>query len=127
MARQDEILEVIRALSRALPEVQGVMVASADGLPIAHTFGAGDAERVAAMSATALGLGTRIGQTTHLGGLNEVVIRGPEGSLVIYRVGERAAMAVKIPPQANIGLLHLEAREAARRLAELFARDRKEE
>lgn len=48
------------------PELHGVMIASSDGLPISHNFPESEAEWVATMAATAIGLGKRITERTNL-------------------------------------------------------------
>jgi len=120
MTKQESIQELIRSLRQAVPEVMGAMIAASDGLPIAHDFPEAQASRVAAMAATALGLGKRMTASLSLGELEEVVVRGKEGYLVVYGAGEKGVLAVAAPQGMNLGLLHLEAREVARRLREIL-------
>lgn len=120
MSRMEAIQELIRNLKMAVPEILGVMVASQDGLPMAHDFLEAEAPRIAAMAATSLGLGKRITATLRLGDFQEVVVRGEGGYLVVYEAGEKGVLAVTTPQGANLGLVHLEAREAAKRLKELL-------
>lgn len=119
MSREQELSTVVRGLRQAIPDLTGVMIASSDGLAISHDFSEAQAARVAAMAATALGLGRRILQTTELGDLGEAVIRGSDGFLVIYSAGEVGVLAVQAPPTSNLGLIHLEARNAAKQVATL--------
>lgn len=100
-------------MRRAIPELHGVMIASVDGLAIAHDFSDADADRVAAMAATALGLGTRITERTNLGQLAESVIRGDRGYLVVYAAGDEAVLVMSGPIDSNLGLMRIEARLAA--------------
>jgi predicted regulator of Ras-like GTPase activity (Roadblock/LC7/MglB family) len=120
MTKQEQITQLLEALKRSLPEVREAMVASPDGLPIATLGGQDTAARIAAMAATALGLGRRIAQTTQLGGMREVVVRGDQGYFVIYQAGEKGVLGITTPADANLGLLHLEAREVARALADIL-------
>ncbi len=120
MSKQEEIRKEISALRQAVPELKGVMVASADGLSIATDFPEAEGARIAAMAATALGLGKRIAQTVGLSGLEEVVIRGQDGYLVVYAAGDKGVMAVQAPQGANLGLIHLEARSVASRVAQIL-------
>ncbi len=120
MSKQELIQREIVALRQAVPELKGVMVASADGLAIATDFPEAEGARIAAMAATALGLGKRIAQTVGLSGLEEVVIRGAEGYLVVYAAGDKGVMAVQTPAGANLGLVHLEARSAAGRVMQIL-------
>ncbi len=119
MSKQEEIKREIWALRQAVPEVTGIMVASRDGLAIATDFPEALGARMAAMATAALGLGTRITQTLGVGGLEEVVIRGGAKYVVVYAAGEGAVLAVEAPREVNLGLLHLEARGVAARIAEL--------
>ncbi len=115
-----EVLEsLVTELRSALPEIKGVVVASSDGLPIVAQ--AEDAPRLAAMAATALGLGRRIAETTQLGPLAETLVRGQNGYVVVYAVGQRGVLALIAPDGVNLGLLHLEARAVAERMAEVLA------
>ncbi|WP_114314166.1 roadblock/LC7 domain-containing protein [Thermus caldifontis] len=123
MGRQEMLQSTIRELRQAVPEITGCMVASTDGLSLATDLPEGEAARTAAMAATALGLGKRIAQTVALGGLEEAVVRGKEGYMVIYAAGDRGVLAVTAPTGANLGLIHLEARQAAARIARLLAEE----
>ncbi|WP_234553998.1 roadblock/LC7 domain-containing protein [Thermus caliditerrae] len=121
MSRQEELQGILRELRQAVPEITGVMVASTDGLSLATDLPEAEAARAAAMAATALGLGKRIAQTSALGGLEEVVVRGQAGYLVVYAAGDKGVLAVTAPMGANLGLIHLEARSAAAHIAQTLA------
>ena len=118
MNKREALEQLVSELRAALPEIKGAVVASADGLPIVAQ--AEDAPRLAAMAATALGLGKRIAETTHLGPLAETVVRGRDGYVVVYAVGQRGVLALIAPAHVNLGLLHLEARAIAGRMAEVL-------
>ncbi len=113
MSKQDELARVIYDMRRSIPELHGVMIASTDGLPISHDFPEPEAERVAAMAATALGLGRRITERTGLGALHETVVRGDQGYLVVYSAGENAVLVMSGPITSNLGLMRIEARSAS--------------
>ncbi|WP_456410320.1 roadblock/LC7 domain-containing protein [Oceanithermus sp.] len=118
MSKQEQLQGILKEIKQALPELRSVVVASADGLPIVHD--SADAPRVAAMAATALGLGKRISQTTDLGPLQETIVRGNDGYFVVYAAGDKGVLALAAPADANLGLIHLEARDFAARLAQLL-------
>lgn len=113
MSKQQELARVTYGIRRSIPELHGVMIASTDGLPISHDFQETEAERVAAMAATALGLGTRITEHTNLGSLHETVVRGDHGYLVVYSAGENAILVIAGPITSNLGLMRIEARAAS--------------
>lgn len=112
-SKSAELTRIILALQQAIPDLAGVMVASVDGLAIAHDFPQDDADRIAAMAATALGLGARIADRTNLGELAEAVIRGDRGYLVVYGAGDSAVLVLLGPLDSNLGLMRIEARVAA--------------
>lgn len=116
---KSEILNnTLMTLRGSMPELRGALVATADGLPIAQSFSdATDAGRVAAMAATALGLGKRINDTLGAGDLSEMSVSGLDGQVFIYSVGAKGALAVVAPAGVNLGLLHMEARDTAKTLA----------
>ncbi|PYE50957.1 roadblock/LC7 domain-containing protein [Deinococcus yavapaiensis] len=116
-SKQTALNDALSALRSTLPELKGVIIATSDGLPVAQTMGAGvDANRVAAMAATALGLGKRINDTLAAGTLTELSVSGTEGQVFLYSCG-RGVLAVVTPAVMNLGLLHMEARDTAKVIA----------
>jgi hypothetical protein len=68
MPRGEALKAALEALRSAIPELKGVLLASNEGLPIAHALTNGtDPNRLAAMSAAASTLGRRIGETMSVG------------------------------------------------------------
>jgi len=116
MALNEQLQQVLSTLRSALPDVQGVLVASTDGLAIASAID-GDANRMAAMVATALGLGKRICDTFGGGELSETSFSGADGQVYIYAAGGKGVLAVAAKAGANVGLIHLESRDAAAKVA----------
>lgn len=117
-SKQETLINTLQTLRSSLPELRGALVATVDGLPIAQTFADGtDANRVAAMAATALGLGKRINDTLGAGELSEMSVTGLDGQVFVYATGKKGVLAVVTPPGMNLGLLHMEARDAARTVA----------
>lgn len=120
MSKQEELGRVIYDMRRSIPELHGVMIASTDGLSIAHDFPEAEAEKIAAMAATALGLGKRITERTNLGGLHEAVIRGDYGYLVVYAAGDNAVLVLSAPVSANLGLMRIEARSSSAMVSQVL-------
>ena len=117
MSKQEVLNSTLAALRASLPELKGVLVATSDGLPIAQAMNANaDANRVAAMAATALGLGKRINDTLGAGVLTEMSVSGTDGQVFFYAAG-RGVLAVVAPSGMNLGLLMMEARDAAANIA----------
>jgi len=120
MSKQEQLQSVLTKLKSALPELSEIIIASSDGLPIAQLGGGEGSSRVAAMAATAHGLGKRIASTSNLGNLLETVIIGSQANFVAYAIGDRAVLALTMPAGSNLGLVRLEAQEIARQLAEIL-------
>jgi predicted regulator of Ras-like GTPase activity (Roadblock/LC7/MglB family) len=120
MSKQEELSRIVIDIRRSIPELHGVMIASVDGLSICHDFPEAESEKVAAMAATALGLGKRITERTNLGGLQEAVVRGDYGYLVVYAAGESALLVMSGPTNSNLGLMRIEARAASAQISQVL-------
>ena len=121
MTKQETLKGHLDMLRNSIPELRGVLLASSEGLPVAHSLSNGaDPNRVAAMAAAASSLGRRISESMATGGLAEVSIRGDDGALFVYSAGAKAVLAVIGPVGSNAGLIHLEARGVAKDIGDLF-------
>ncbi len=121
MGKHEALKSHLDSLREAVPELRGVLVASAEGLPVAHSMSNGtDPNRLAAMAAAASSLGRKISESLSTGAFQEVSIRGEDGVLFLYSAGTKAVLAVVGPMTANAGLIHLEARGTAKEIADLF-------
>jgi uncharacterized protein len=121
MVKHEVLKNHLESLRNSIPELRGVLLASSEGLPVAHSLSNGsDPNRVAAMAAAASTLGKRISESMSTGNLSEVSIRGDDGMLFIYAAGPKAVLAVMGPMGSNAGLIHLEARGTAKEIGELF-------
>ena len=119
MSKQEQFATVIQELRENVPDITGVMIGSIDGLVIGTDFPAEESARVAAMSASAIGLGNRITKTTDLGEMFDIMIEGADEILIIYLAGSGAILALRAPRRANLGLIRLEGPKAALKTAEL--------
>ena len=117
-----QLAAIVASMHEAVPELFGVMIASVDGLPVAHDLPEADAERIAAMAATTLGLGARIAERSGLGSLTETVVRGTEGHLVVYSGGNDVVLVMSGPLTANLTLMRIEARVATAQITSLLTR-----
>lgn len=120
MGRQEEVQNVVDNLRKAVPDLKGALVASVDGLAIAQSLSGGDPNRISAMAATALGLGKRILESFNAGGFSETAVVGGEMQFLIYAAGAKGVLAVVATNPANVGLIHLEARDAAKQIASIL-------
>ncbi|MEU8124481.1 roadblock/LC7 domain-containing protein [Spirillospora sp. NPDC049024] len=117
-ATEQAVVAELRSLRARVPQLNGGLVASVDGLLIAHDLpDSVEPSGMAAVTATGLSLAHRIAETAHGGAFHEVVIRGVDGYVVSYAAGPTASLTVLADPDVNVGRLHLESRPAARAIA----------
>jgi predicted regulator of Ras-like GTPase activity (Roadblock/LC7/MglB family) len=118
VSKQEQIQVVLAGLNASVPEIKGSLLASLDGMPIAYALKVGtvDPARIAAMTATALGIGKRTSESLGAGTLQEVHLAGSEGRIFVYTVAGRAALTVVAPMDTNVGLIGLEARDMVNKL-----------
>ena len=113
-----QIEQALQDMMDSVPELRGTIVADNEGLPLAQILPAGlDALRAAAISAIAQGLGRRTVEMLKSGALTEVAVAGTEGLTFLYTVGSRFVLVVLAPNDTNVGLIHLTARECAKKIA----------
>ncbi|MCM6772072.1 roadblock/LC7 domain-containing protein [Nocardia sp. CDC159] len=112
------VLAELKALRERVPQLTGALVASSDGLLIAHDLPDHiEPNGMAALAASQLALSYRLASTAHGGSFDEVVVHGSSGHVVVYAAGW-SSLTVLAGPEANVGRLHLESRPVARAIAE---------
>jgi uncharacterized protein len=118
--RNELMVDRLRDMQAASPDIEASAVVSVDGLIIASAL-PGDAEedRVSAMSAAMLSLGERISGELGRGTLEQVYIRGGDGYVILTAVGEEAVLTALARQEAKLGLVFLEMRRAAEDLERL--------
>src|SRR5512135_3323794 len=111
--RADQMVERLRSMQAAAPDIEASALVSVDGLIMASALQQGvEEDRVAAMSAAMLSLGERIANELGLGTLDEVYIKGSSGAIVLTSVGTEAVLTALARPDAKLGLIFLEMRRA---------------
>lgn len=113
--------DVLQNFVSSSPDVQGAILASPDGLALASVLAAGmDEERTAAMSASMLSLGERIGRELARGSVERLVFEGEKGYGVLVSCGVDAVLLVLASAEAKQGLLFLEIKRTAARITPLL-------
>ena len=112
--------KIIEQLQLVLPGVRSVLITRSDGLPLVKTVGQADVTKVAAMTATAVSLNKRIMSTVNAGDLTETSISGSQGQVLLYAAGP-AVLALSADSKANVAMINLKARRAARAIADALA------
>jgi predicted regulator of Ras-like GTPase activity (Roadblock/LC7/MglB family) len=113
-SRTEMMVERLRAMQAASPDIEASAVVSVDGLIMASALPAEvEEDRVSAMSAAMLSLGERISMELGRGSLEQVYIRGNNGYVILTSVGQEAVLTALAREQAKLGLIFLEMRRAA--------------
>ncbi len=119
--RADMLTSVLTELNGTSADIEASGVISTDGLMMASVLPAGlDEDRVGAMSAAMLSLGDRTAQELNRGGLEQVLIKGDSGYVLMTYAGSEAVLTVMAKPNAKLGLIFLDVKRAAESIAELL-------
>lgn len=120
-SKQERLHSILHELRLKSPHLRGILVANAEGLPVARVMAEGaDPNRLAAMAATAMGLGKRMNETMQIGEFSEISISGSNGQVYIYSAGHKGVLAVISPSSMNLGVLHALAKRCAADLARVL-------
>jgi predicted regulator of Ras-like GTPase activity (Roadblock/LC7/MglB family) len=119
-SRSDQMVERLRSMQAAAPDIEASAVVSVDGLIMASALQQGvEEDRVSAMSAAMLSLGERISSELGRAGLEQVYIKGDAGSIVLTSIGEEAVLTAMARHEAKLGMIFLEMRRAAEDIVKL--------
>ena len=113
--REGIINQILSDLNGRSADIEASALVSTDGLTIASALSQNiDEDRVAAMSAAMLSLGDRTSMELSRGELEQVMIKGDNGYILLIHAGEDAVLSVIVRKEAKLGLVFLEASRAAK-------------
>src|SRR5689334_16867178 len=115
------VLEELGRLRSRLPELSGSVLATADGLVLAHDSHGLEPDTLAALAAAHLALARRFAHAVSHGELRESVVECDGGYITSYTAGPNALLTVVTSGDANLAMVHLEARRCVRRLIRILA------
>jgi hypothetical protein len=119
--RADVLASILSELNGTSADIEASGVISTDGLMMAAVLPQGlDEDRVGAMSAAMLSLGDRTAQELARGELEQVLVKGSRGYVLMTHAGKEAVLTVLAKPQAKLGLIFLDVKRAAESIAELI-------
>ncbi len=120
-SRTELLVARLRDLQASSGDVEAAAIVSVDGLSIATSLPAGyEEDRVSAMSAAMLSLGERIASELGRGSLKQVYVKGENGYVILFAVGEEAVLTVLTRRDARLGLIFLDVARAVQDLAQLL-------
>ncbi|BAL86439.1 hypothetical protein AMIS_12190 [Actinoplanes missouriensis 431] len=115
------VLEELGRLRSKVPELSGSVLATADGLVVAHDSHGLEPDTLAALAAAHLALARRFAHAVNHGELRESVVECDGGYITSYTAGPNALLTVVTSGDANLAMVHLEARRCVRRLIKIMA------
>ena len=119
-SRSQQIVDRLRLMQAGAPDIEASAVVSVDGLIMASALPQDvEEDRVSAMSAAMLSLGDRISNELGKAGLQQVYVRGDQGSVLLTSIGKDAVLTAMARQEAKLGLIFLEMRRAAADIARL--------
>jgi len=118
--REDMLDSILRDLNGTSAEIEASAVISTDGLMMAAQLPQGvDPDRVGAMAAAMLSLGDRTAQELERGSLEQVLIRGADGFVLMTYAGVESVLAVMMKTNAKLGLIFLDVKRAAQSISKV--------
>lgn len=113
--RQEQIQGVLERLSASIgTDMAGAVAVSMDGIVLASRMSNEvNADRVGAVAATMVGVTRRVAGELRIGATEETIIKANDGLFMVLPAGEQSLLAVNVRQGANLGLVRLEARDAA--------------
>ncbi len=115
------LTSVLTELNGTSADIEASGVISSDGLMMASVLPANlDEDRVGAMSAAMLSLGDRTAQELNRGDLEQVLIKGDNGYVLMIYAGDEAVLTVMAKSNAKLGLIFLDVKRAAESISELL-------
>lgn len=119
--REELIKATLHNLNGSSADIEASAVISTDGLPIAALLSSSiNEDRVGAMSAAMLSLGDRTAAELARGELEQVMIKGSNGYVLLIHAGSEAVISVIVRKEAKLGLVFLDASRAAKEVEKLL-------
>ncbi len=119
--REEMLSSILKELNGTSADIEASAVISTDGLMMSSVLPAElDEDRMGAMSAAMLSLGDRTSQELARGTLEQTLIKGDKGYVLMTYAGEDAVITVLAKPKAKLGLIFLDVKRAAENIAKLI-------
>jgi predicted regulator of Ras-like GTPase activity (Roadblock/LC7/MglB family) len=120
-SRGETLEGVLNELQGSIPEIEACAIVSVEGLPIVSALPTDvDEAKVAAMTAAMLTLGEKAAIELGKGSLEQVNIKGVDGWLLVVQAGLNACLTVSTTANAKLGLIFLDMKRAADKIAKMI-------
>ena len=114
------VLVELGHLRTRLTELNASVLATADGMVVAHDAHGIEPDSLAALAAAHLALARRFAHAVDHGQLRESVVECDAGYITTYAAGPNALLTLVTSGDANLAMVHHEARRCVRRLISLL-------
>lgn len=116
----DMLKSVLNDLNGSSADIEASAIISIDGLMMASLMPGFDEDRMGAMGAAMLSLGDRTAQELARGTLEQVLIKGNQGFVILTGAGKEAVVTVLAKPNAKLGLIFLDVKRAAEAVTKML-------
>ncbi|MEY3219088.1 MAG: hypothetical protein RIT27_445 [Pseudomonadota bacterium] len=116
--REEVISTILHQLNGSSADIEASAVISIDGLVIASLLPKSiDEDRLGAMAAAMLSLGERTAEELARGDLEQVLIKGSKGYVLMAHAGEDTVICVIAKSTAKLGMVFLDVKRSAEAIA----------
>lgn len=119
--RAEVLTTILSDLNGTSADIEASAVISLDGLMMAALLPQGmDEDRVGAMSAALLSLGDRTAKELARGELEQVLVKGARGYVLMTHAGPEAVLTTLAKANAKLGLIFLDVKRAAEAITKVI-------
>jgi predicted regulator of Ras-like GTPase activity (Roadblock/LC7/MglB family) len=105
---------ILRKLNSTSGHIEASSVMSRDGIGVASVLADGvDPDRLGAMCASLLSLADTTAKELQRGKINQLVLEGENGYVLIIHVGAKAVLGIVTRKNASLGMVFVEAKKTA--------------
>ncbi len=119
--RSDIFGSILSDLNGSSADIEASAIISTDGLMMAAQLPSEmDEDRIGAMAAAMLSLGDRTAKELARGTLEQVLIKGDNGYVLMTHAGNEAVLSVMAKPNARLGLIFLDVKRSAEAITKVI-------
>lgn len=116
-----QIRVILRKLNSASGHIEASSVMTRDGISVASVLQDGvDTDRLGAMCASLLSLGDTTAKELRRGNVQQLLLEGENGYVLIMHVGNKAVLGVVARPKAQLGMVLVEAKKTAEEILKVL-------